>query len=106
MTITHIQSTAQFDTLVKTKALVADFTSGFCKPCGLIGPKFEQLSKRYPNVVFVVVDGDKFRDLVFRYEITGLPTFIMFRGGRVVDVFVGLGEDELERRVTRFVGGG
>lgn len=52
-----------------------------------------------------MVDGDKLRDLVARYKITGLPQFIMFRGGRIVDEFGGIVEDVLERRVARFAGG-
>ncbi|KAK9442297.1 Thioredoxin-like fold protein [Metarhizium brunneum] len=105
MPVTEIQTTAQFDALVGTKQLVAEFTSGWCKPCGWIGPKYEQLSRRYGNLTFVVVDGDKLRDLVARYKVTGLPQFIMFRGGRIVDEFGGIVEDVLERRVARFAGG-
>lgn len=50
----------------------------------------------------MVVDGDKQRDLISRYAVNGLPTFILFKRGRKVDEFVGIVEETLVDRVDKF----
>lgn len=102
MSVVEIASTSQFDQLRKKPRFIAQFTSSYCKPCGFISPTYGRLSRQYKDIVFVVVDGDKCRDLIARYAINGLPTFIMFRRGRKVDEFAGIVEETLVQRVEKF----
>ncbi|KAL1702163.1 hypothetical protein EV121DRAFT_282079 [Schizophyllum commune] len=57
--------------------------------CGLfvlaLGPTFIQLASQYEHVVFVKVDVTKNRRLEQRYNIDHVPTFIVYRGERLVD---------------------
>ncbi|KAG5979050.1 hypothetical protein E4U55_005628 [Claviceps digitariae] len=103
----HISSSHEFDTLLRQQPrLVADFTSTYCKPCGFILPKYAQLARQYPNILFVLVDVDveQNKALAKRYAVTGLPAFLMFRRGRKVDECFGLDEGALEGRVKKLAG--
>lgn len=102
MSVVEITSTSQFDQLRKKPRFIAEFTSGYCKPCGWVDPTYGRLSRQYKDIVFVVVDGDKQRDLISRYAVNGLPTFILFKRGRKVDEFVGIVEETLVDRVDKF----
>ncbi|KAL1728049.1 hypothetical protein EV714DRAFT_286067 [Schizophyllum commune] len=50
-----------------------------------IGPTFIQLASQYEHVVFVKVDVMKNRRLEQRYNIDQVPTFIVYRGERLVE---------------------
>ena len=38
--------------------VVVDFTATWCGPCRMIGPVFEQLSTKFPSLLFFKVDVD------------------------------------------------
>ncbi|KAK8113974.1 hypothetical protein PG999_006043 [Apiospora kogelbergensis] len=87
----EITSPEQFsDILSKSRIVVADFYANWCGPCKQIAPVFEQLSKSLskPNIatfVKVNTEGDKAKDVAQAYAVTHLPTFILFRDGKIVE---------------------
>ncbi|KAL1410348.1 hypothetical protein Q8F55_004356 [Vanrija albida] len=79
---TEIQSTAEFDGIVKalgaTQLLVIDFHAVWCGPCKFIAPVIEKLAAKK-------IDVDKQRELAQRYNVSAMPTFKLLKGGVVVD---------------------
>jgi thioredoxin 1 len=61
--------------------VVIDFFATWCGPCKHIAPKFEELSKVYPSIVFLKVDVDESGELVDQYNIHAMPTFVFLRDG-------------------------
>ncbi|KAL1688131.1 hypothetical protein GGG16DRAFT_116316 [Schizophyllum commune] len=55
------------------------------RACKSIGPTFTQLASQYAHVVFLKVDVTKNRRIEQRYNIDQVPTFIVYRGERLVD---------------------
>ncbi|KAL1716754.1 hypothetical protein EV715DRAFT_274818 [Schizophyllum commune] len=55
------------------------------KACKAIGPTFIQLASQYQHVVFLRVDVTTNRRLQGKYHIDQVPTFIVYRGERLVD---------------------
>ncbi len=84
---------ANFDSEViqsDTPALV-DFWAEWCMPCRMIAPVIEELAGQYAGKVKIgKVDTDANRDVGVKFGITSIPTIILFKGGEVVQKFVGV----------------
>ncbi len=66
--------------------LVVDFWAEWCGPCKMMAPLFEEAARRLePRVRFAKVDTDRNQELAARFGIRGIPTLILFEGGREVD---------------------
>lgn len=71
--------------------VLVDFYAPWCGPCKMLAPLLEQLAPQYAGRVrFVKVNVDEAPRLAMRYEITGVPTLMLFRGRLILDTWVGL----------------
>lgn len=71
--------------------VLVDFYAPWCGPCKMLAPLLEQLAPQYAGrVKFVKVNVDNAPRLAMRYDITGVPTVMLFRGGLILDAWVGL----------------
>ncbi|MEN2974740.1 MAG: thioredoxin [Candidatus Caldarchaeales archaeon] len=80
-----------FEELVKKyPVVVVDFWAEWCLPCRVIAPIIEDLAEEYAGrVVFLKLNVDENPITSSRYGITSIPTLIIFKDGRPVDVIVG-----------------
>jgi thioredoxin 1 len=73
---------------VQGKVLV-DFYTDSCAPCRAMVPVMEELAKEY-NVKKVNAGTDEGAILACEYNISGVPSFLVFENGKEVKRFVGL----------------
>ncbi len=65
--------------------LVVDFWAEWCAPCKMMAPFFEQAAAELePQVRLAKVDTEANRQLGQRYQISSIPTTVVFKGGREV----------------------
>jgi thioredoxin 1 len=86
-------SPSQFETevLSATSPVLVDFYAPWCGPCRMLAPMLESLGAEYAGRVSLVkLNVDEAPDLASRYQISGVPTLMLFRHGQVVDSLVGV----------------
>ncbi|ORZ41367.1 thioredoxin-like protein [Catenaria anguillulae PL171] len=76
-------------------------TSLWCGPCRQLGPQLDLVANRNADKLRVVkVDMDQAPHLGQRFRVTGLPTVVLFKGGKEVSRFMGV---KHERQIQAFV---
>ncbi|KAK3053246.1 Thioredoxin-like protein 1 [Extremus antarcticus] len=81
-----ITSPHHFTTILQSsRIVVADFWADWCGPCKTIAPLYEQLSAQLSRpdlITFTKVDTDTQKEIAQTYNISAMPTFLIFKGGR------------------------
>lgn len=94
---------ATFDAEVmkSEKPVVVDFGATWCGPCKNLAPIVEELAKEYDGRVKIAkFDIDNSPAVPAKFRIMSVPTVIFFKGGKQVDMVVGLvGKDALKKKI-------
>lgn len=103
--VQQIKSMAQLDAAFKdagSRAVFIDFFATWCGPCKNIAPKVEECAKKYTNVVVLKVDVDECEDIAAKYQISAMPTFIVFQNGSKVESFCGADAGKIEALMAKY----
>jgi thioredoxin 1 len=78
-----------------------DFWAPWCGPCKMVAPVVEELATEYVGKVrFVKLNTDENLNTAMSYGIRGIPTMIIFKGGKEVGRIVGfMPKQELKKRL-------
>ena len=81
-----------FETMVFESSLpvLVDFWADWCPPCKVLGPTLETLAKQYAGKLRVVkINSDENRSLSDDFDISSIPTLILFDKGQIKNQHVG-----------------
>ena len=78
------------DVLKSDKPVLLDFWAEWCGPCKMIGPILEELSTEYGDKIQIAkMNVDENQVVPVQFNIRGIPTLILFKGGAVAAQKVG-----------------
>jgi thioredoxin 1 len=83
---------SDFDTTVNNSELpmLVDFWAPRCGPCRFIGPIVEEMAREKADVLKVgKLNVDDNPETARKFGINGIPTLILFKGGKPVERIVG-----------------
>ncbi len=88
----HQVSDSSFDgdILKSEKPVLVDFWAPWCGPCRSVAPIVEELANQYVGKIKVAkLNVDESSDVAMKYQVTSIPTFILFKNGQVADRVLG-----------------
>ena len=86
-----ILDSGNFQKIVSGGTSLVDFWAEWCGPCLQQGPIIDDLAEKIgDNVNVCKVDVDTNQEIASKYEVTSIPTILVFKDGEVVKRFVGV----------------
>lgn len=84
-------SAANFDEVVRSNSVVlVDFWAPWCGPCRMVGPFIDQIAAEYEGKAVVgKVNVDDNPDIAGRFQVSTIPTIMVFHNGSMVERTVG-----------------
>ena len=81
----------QTEVLDSSQPVLVDFWAPWCGPCKLLAPTIEELAGEFQGKIRVgKLNTDDNPQVASSYGISAIPTVMLFKGGTIVDRFVGV----------------
>ena len=68
---------------------LVDFYADWCGPCKMLAPIIEEISAEHADILVGKINVDDSPELAAQYQITNIPTVLVFRDGKVINRSVG-----------------
>ena len=95
------KDTFKQEVLDKKGLVLVDFHAEWCGPCKMTDPIIEELSKEMTDIAFAKVDVDQENEIAQEYNVSSIPSFFIFKDGKVVSQFVGaMGKEGFEDQIA------
>ncbi len=92
MSIKHVSDVKSFqEELDSSDNILIKFEAEWCNPCKAMAPIIEDFAKNNPQlkVIAVDVDGDGIHDVLSKYGVRSVPTFVRLKGGATIRTAAG-----------------
>ena len=89
-TTTVTDDTFEQEVLKSDVPVVVDFWAEWCGPCRMVAPIVDELATEYEGRVLIAkCDVEENDDIAMEFGVRNIPTILFFKGGQLVDKFVG-----------------
>jgi len=70
--------------------VLVDFWAAWCGPCKMVAPVLEELAEQMHGKVRIAkVNVDENQDIAVKFQVSSIPTFILFKDGEAADRMLG-----------------
>src|SRR5947209_10897718 len=104
-TLTFSDGSFDKDVLNSEVPVLVDFWAEWCGPCRMMTPTVDAIANDYDGRVKVgKLNVDENGGTAMRYNVRGIPTLLLFKGGKVVEQRVGaMGKSEVQKMLDAHV---
>lgn len=90
-TLEFNENNFESDVIQSDQPVLVDFWAEWCMPCRALGPVMDELAVQYTGKAKVgKLNVDQSPNLSAKYQVSSIPTVIVFHKGDVMQKFVGL----------------
>ena len=84
-------SASEFAAAISSGTVLVDFFATWCRPCQMQLPILNEVAEQMAGKASVIkIDTEQFAQIAAQYEVSSIPTLVIFKDGKVVQRFVGL----------------
>jgi thioredoxin 1 len=83
------------ETISSEEPTLVDFWASWCGPCQMMLPVIDEMAKEAKGYKVAKVNIDENSDLASKFNVMSIPTFLIFREGKVVDQISGAASREM-----------
>jgi thioredoxin 1 len=77
------------EVLKSDKPVLVDFWAEWCGPCRMVAPVLDEIATERSNVRIAKVNVDQNQELAMQFQVSSIPTFVLFKDGQVADRMLG-----------------
>ena len=100
-------NTGEFDSEVLNQrgVVIVDFYATWCGPCKMLSPIYEALgNEMVEKANFLKVDIDQSIELAQKFEVSTVPTMLIFKDGKPVDRLIGfMPKENLKNKIESYM---
>lgn len=101
--VTVSDDSFETDVMKSEVPVLVDFWAPWCGPCRMVAPVLDQIAEEMDGKVRIVkLNVDENQQTAYKYQVSSIPTFILFKDGQMADRTLGaLPKSGFESFITR-----